>query len=1096
MTRNSKRMRLLTIMFALILVPRWFAGSAEIESSEKRNTRQEGAKAVLAQNASLRSITAQKDQPSEAMTSSQPVLTRLQDIVTSPTPLRESDDAEEAIESDIDPATMRLLKGQDYKAPPSMAPTHQHQQDPAQAKGSTLIEPPLAPNLLGNFESIDNGDQLDGFLHRPPDCAMAAGQNHVIAAVNSIFVIYNKTGSIAFQSSLTSWFSNVCVSQCSPFDPRVAYDSQANRWLLLAVNGGSSTPNLSNYLLSVSQTSDPTGLWWNYSLNGVLTYPGTGENTWSDFPQLGFDGISGASGGAVYITSNQFTFGAASFRTAMLNILPKSSLYSGGALNYWRAWDRLNSDGSQSFGLSPTLTYGNPGGVFLINSKNTGNFVSLWKVVPTFPPTAVNWALQSTNNIGAYTIPPDATQPGGCALMATNDSRIPTNAVWRNNRIYAALTEGFNWGSGTVAAIRYIQINTSSNATEQNVTFGADGLHYFFPAVATDSSDNVVLTFARSNPAEFGNIRFTGRLAAEPVGFQASALLKGGNLCITGDRWGDYFAAAVDPADTTKIWIYGAWAADVPGVPLPWDWGTWIGQVQFGTPVQCPTVSSISPTSGSVGSNVTITGNNFTGVTAVKFSNNVTAAFTVNSNTQITTTVPAGAVTGPITISKTGCNDVQTGTFTVGGSCLNQVSIPTNLTGGTGSTVTVPINVTNLSGLGVTAYDFVLTFNQSIVQPASPAFDTAGTLSSGMTITPNTSVAGRITVSAFGTTPLSGAGTLLNLRFNVTGTVSQCSNLTWTSFRFNEGTPCSTTSNGQVCIGGGGISGTVNFCIASPARPVPGVLVSAAGSPAGSSTTDAAGNYNISNLGGGAYTATPTKTGQVNGISSFDASLVAQHVAQLITLTSCQQAAGDASNNGSLSSFDASLIAQTVAGITNPGIAGTWKFVPSSRTYPTLSGNQVNQNYDALLVGDVSGNWTASGPIPQSSDQPQVTVYLQEEAKTTGTMLIPIIVGDLTGRGVQAYDFTLVFDPSVLKFKGLTVDKALTLSRGMTITANTKSPGQLIISAFGTSNLSGAGRLLNIEFKVLSGSKSRTDVTLQSFTFNEGMPGAYLMRGR
>src|SRR5262249_33054837 len=66
-----------------------------------------------------------------------------------------------------------------------------------------------------------------------------------------------------------------------------------------------------------------------------------------------------------------------------------------------------------------------------------------------------------------------------------------------------------------------------------------------------------------------------------------------------------------------------------------------------GQPPGCPSVSSITPTLGSVGTQVTITGNNFTGVTAVKFSNNITAQFTINSNTQITTTVPAGASSGP-----------------------------------------------------------------------------------------------------------------------------------------------------------------------------------------------------------------------------------------------------------------------------------------------------------------------------------------------------------------------------------------------------------------------------------------------------------------
>ncbi|MDP9235465.1 MAG: IPT/TIG domain-containing protein, partial [Actinomycetota bacterium] len=62
-----------------------------------------------------------------------------------------------------------------------------------------------------------------------------------------------------------------------------------------------------------------------------------------------------------------------------------------------------------------------------------------------------------------------------------------------------------------------------------------------------------------------------------------------------------------------------------------------------------PTITGFTPTSGPVGTSVTITGTNFTGATVVKF-NGLAASFTVNSATQITATVPSGATTGPIKV--------------------------------------------------------------------------------------------------------------------------------------------------------------------------------------------------------------------------------------------------------------------------------------------------------------------------------------------------------------------------------------------------------------------------------------------------------------
>jgi hypothetical protein len=76
-----------------------------------------------------------------------------------------------------------------------------------------------------------------------------------------------------------------------------------------------------------------------------------------------------------------------------------------------------------------------------------------------------------------------------------------------------------------------------------------------------------------------------------------------------------------------------------------------------------PVISSISA-SGTLGSLVVISGQNFTGATAVAF-NGIAASFTVNSTTQITATVPAAATTGLISVTTPGGTAQSQMSFTV-----------------------------------------------------------------------------------------------------------------------------------------------------------------------------------------------------------------------------------------------------------------------------------------------------------------------------------------------------------------------------------------------------------------------------------------------
>jgi uncharacterized repeat protein (TIGR03803 family) len=78
-----------------------------------------------------------------------------------------------------------------------------------------------------------------------------------------------------------------------------------------------------------------------------------------------------------------------------------------------------------------------------------------------------------------------------------------------------------------------------------------------------------------------------------------------------------------------------------------------------------PGITSFSPASGPVGTVVTINGTGLSQATAVKFGGVAATVFTVNSDIKITATVPAGAITGKISVTTPGGAGNSATSFTV-----------------------------------------------------------------------------------------------------------------------------------------------------------------------------------------------------------------------------------------------------------------------------------------------------------------------------------------------------------------------------------------------------------------------------------------------
>ena len=450
------------------------------------------------------------------------------------------------------------------------------------------------------------------------------------------------------------------------------------------------------------------------------------------------------------------------------------------------------------------------------------------------------------------------------------------------------------------------------------------------------------------------------------------------------------------------------------------------------------------------------------------------------------------------------------GTAAAGGSngttlapACDSLSMPSGVTALRNTVVAIPINTSDVSGQSVISFDATVTYDSSVLTYIG--YDQASTVSSGMVITINSNSPGTLVISGYKANPASGAGVLLNLKFFTVGPVGAISPMNFTSFAYNEGIPCTTTTNGNATIISGNITGTVSYANAPSFRPVPNTVLSAAGSVNTSGTSALfTGAYTINGMGPGAYTVTPSKTTDVNGITGFDSALIAQHVVSLTTLNPTQLLAADVSQNGQVTSFDAAEIAQWIALIPNPGVTGTWMFSPTSRSYPNVEVDHPNQDYSAILMGEVSGNWSAPTSMPTDGPdfQPSiptaqlpVTVSAPTKFAATGfDFNVPISVTPLPPpsggfNGVFSYQFDFTYDPTVIAPIANPIDLTGSVSANSFPTSNVPTPGLLKVVVFRASPpMTGTGTLLTLKFHATGAPGTFSNLTWSNLMFNEGDP--------
>ncbi len=287
-----------------------------------------------------------------------------------------------------------------------------------------------------------------------------------------------------------------------------------------------------------------------------------------------------------------------------------------------------------------------------------------------FPNATDGWAVGDDSNTGTGLIL--ATTDGGTTWSPqyADATDYPTAVAFAN------ASDGWAVGSGPTGLILTTtdggttwspQGTTApgdlSNFTGYSVTC-ADATHAW--AVCDDGNWNTIL--ATTDGGDTWNVQSAGAdtiadllnsiTCADATHAWAVGLGQTGGVILTTSDGGATWTAqnSGTAGQLTGVTCVGSTHA--------WAVGEGAGTGVILAMVMPPTLIGFTPASGVVGSSMTLSGTGFSGATSVSF-NGAAATFVVNSDTKITAPVPAGAASGPITITTPGGTATSAAGFTV-----------------------------------------------------------------------------------------------------------------------------------------------------------------------------------------------------------------------------------------------------------------------------------------------------------------------------------------------------------------------------------------------------------------------------------------------
>ena len=412
----------------------------------------------------------------------------------------------------------------------------------------------------------------------PPDTNGAVGATQYVQIVNSGFAVFDKAtknvvyGPVA-TNTLWSGFGGPCEAD-NDGDATVVYDKAAGRWV---ISQFAVTASPYFECVAVSATSDATGAYYRYAFPYGSTFP--------DYPKMG------VWPDAYYETFNMFN--GNTFAGAKLCAYDRNAMLSGAAATQ-QCFQLSTSYG----GVLPADLDGStapPAGSpnYLMNFGTSK--LNLWKF-------HVDWSNTANTTLTGPTAIPVASFAAACGggtcvpqsgtrqQLDSLADRLMFRLAYRNFADHESLVVSHSVKVGTskqnpYTGVRWYEVRSPGGTpvVYQQSTYAPDTTYRWLGSVAMDKQGNMALGYSASSSTIHPAIRYTGRLATDPLStMQAETSIVEGTGSQSGSnlsRWGDYSAMTVDPVDDCTFWYTNEYLKTTGA----FNWSTRLESFKFST---------------------------------------------------------------------------------------------------------------------------------------------------------------------------------------------------------------------------------------------------------------------------------------------------------------------------------------------------------------------------------------------------------------------------------------------------------------------------------------------------------------------------------